>query len=1163
MLTLSNFITIEQRFARSINLERDAGQVEPLNDYKITPSTINVLENIANVALNGSSGGAWSLVGPFGSGKSSAALLVDAAFGPSSTARKLTWSIIDEASPETGKLIQQAHAKYSTTKGGFNRGLVTASREPVSHTLLKALYFATAQNNGKDKGKKYLAKMDKFRDVFEKIISINISEIDKYSEIILDTAKCLAEDAPLLLIIDEFGKNIEAIIESEGIDPYILQQLAEAGQGNGLPIFLLTLQHQSFENYASSNDFAGVREWGKIQGRFENITFIESPQQLRALISSAIEIKDKEMLSRINRWAQNRAKELLPLNIPEVIDDKEIASYYPLHPLSALVLPELCIRCGQHERSLFSFLTDGNSSSALSFVHKTVLPDRGSLPTIGLDIIFDYFINSDGSGTLFAGKSSKWIEIATRIRDISSLTKRQLKLAKSIALLNLISTGGVLRASKNILSLIDKKAEKILNELEELGVITYRKFADEYRIWQGTDLNIQQLFDEGMEQTKHQTLAEILMVIAKPAPQIAARHSAQTNTLRIFNRRYIENLDEVGRIDLFSPFDGELLFATEKDLEISDTVLLSREDKPILVAIPNDIVELEKIAREVMSAYFVLNHSTVRADWVAQNEISERISSLCSKLDFSIKKTFSADSCKWVFLNCKKELTVGRGSSVLSSAADISYDKAPIIMNEMINRSELTSQGIKARRELLSAMIENGAENNLGLSGYGPEVAIYRSFLESTGLHYQEASTGKMSFRKPKETTLCEAWKILDEDFNLAKLHRVNLGEIYETLLSPPIGMKAGVIPVLLTASLLANEDSIAIYEHGTFVPELTSYISERMVRNPDHFEIKNFSNYVGARKHFIDSLADGIGVEHKLVSKRVSNILSVVNFLIAKISQLDNFTLNTKNLTKKSLLVRDALLSAVEPDELIFSTLPVSLDLPPVNIKSRKYDYSSEFVIKLSETLEELEQYFHQLLARLLNILLEVSGEPSRKAIAGQAIVIQDEIINPEIRAFVLALANDTIEDDLDWAKTVATVVTNKAPAEWIDEDLKIFENEIASLMSNFQRLVALHAERRASGGRPFDSLRISITHSDGTEHIRLISIDKTERSRLEAEAENMISKLMDTAKSPLASENAVLSVIGEKLITKERQKFDSSAIINSTQSTMHISKKRQVENG
>ena len=43
--------------------------------------------------------------------------------------------------------------------------------------------------------------------------------------------KQLANKSPVLLLIDEFGKNLEAITESDDADPYLLQQLAEAGRG--------------------------------------------------------------------------------------------------------------------------------------------------------------------------------------------------------------------------------------------------------------------------------------------------------------------------------------------------------------------------------------------------------------------------------------------------------------------------------------------------------------------------------------------------------------------------------------------------------------------------------------------------------------------------------------------------------------------------------------------------------------------------------------------------------------------------------------------------------------------------------------------------------------------------------------------------------------------
>ena len=119
----------------------------------------------------------------------------------------------------------------------------------------------------------------------------------------------------------------------------------------------------------------------------------------------------------------------------------------------------------------------------------------------------------------------------------------------------------------------------------------------------------------------------------------------------------------------------------------------------------------------------------------------------------------------------------------------------------MLNRTELTSQGAKARRILLEAMIEHGAHFGLGLRGYGPEVAMYRAFLERTGLHRRHARDYAMVFHSPTDPSLGPAWEVLDGEFKRAKTRRINLSDIYAALLLPPIGMKAGVIPVFVTAA--------------------------------------------------------------------------------------------------------------------------------------------------------------------------------------------------------------------------------------------------------------------------------------------------------------------------------------------------------------------------
>ena len=97
--------------------------------------------------------------------------------------------------------------------------------------------------------------------------------------------------------------------------PTLLQQLAEAGQGSGLPIFLLTLQHLSFEDYLAGAGGPRRREWAKVQGRFEDIAYVESARQTRALIGSVFVVRDENLQNRITRWAQPHAKAMRSLGI--------------------------------------------------------------------------------------------------------------------------------------------------------------------------------------------------------------------------------------------------------------------------------------------------------------------------------------------------------------------------------------------------------------------------------------------------------------------------------------------------------------------------------------------------------------------------------------------------------------------------------------------------------------------------------------------------------------------------------------------------------------------------------------------------------------------------------------------------------------------------------
>ena len=947
----------------------------------------------------------------------------------------------------------------------------------------------------------------------------------------------MAGERPLLLILDEFGQNLESAGDGGDNDPYLLQQLAEAGQGAGLPIFLVTMQHLSFEDHLASADSPLQREWAKVQGRFEDIAYVESPAQTRALIGTAFEVRDESLRDRIDRWAQREAAAMGRLGVVELAEVATVASCYPLHPLAAAVLPELCSRYGQHERTLFSFLTGPDATSAASFLKATSLPGRGPLPSLGLDAVYDYFVASGAATASGVGRSRRWTEIATRLRDTHGLSDRQARLARSVAVLNLVSATGSLRASAAVLGRAGSGAAKTLGELEAAGVVTYRRFADEYRIWQGSDVDIERLLDSASEQVAARPLTEVLTEIDPLSPQVAARHSAEHGTLRVFSRRYVDGGEPVEPPPAGSPFDGEVLVVVGADaalLQAGSNGGPAAGAKPVVAAIPAEVGPLEAAAREVAAVRAALEDPSVAEDWVARRELGERLALAQSTLESARSAALGAPACRWVLLAAGDgcELAAGRGSAALSAAADLAYPSTPPVRNEMLNRSALTSQGAKARRELLTAMIEAGGERDLGLSGFGPEVAMYRAFLARTGLH-APAGRGQMGFGAPSEERLRPAWDTFSAQLDRAKQRRVNLADVVAALASPPIGMKAGPVAVLVTAGLLARADDVALYEHGTFKPLLTAELSERMVRNPGHFDLKCFANTTGARRRVIEALAARLGVKPLRARRRVANVVAVVSHLVARVRRLDNYTRRTGGLPATAAGVRDLLGEATEPDDLLFRALPSLLGLPEVDADARTYRDADAYAAALGDAVDELEACLGGLLADLNRLLLTSSGETSRRAVSGQAAALEGEVLDSEVRAFVGALANDA-GSDAEWIAAIATVVAHRAPAEWRDDDRERFGRELPRRLAAFGRLVALHAESRADGGGPFDALRVTVTRSDGGEYVRLVGVEQRQRAELDAALDDALARLADLTGSHRRASHTMLALLGERFLAE-----------------------------
>ena len=1028
--------------------------------------------------------------------------------------------------------------------------MVTADREPLSYTVLRALHSAVRRSFGGIPSASSFSAAASLEHALEDASSNDPRRRGPSPAALLEVARCLASDGPLLLVIDEFGKNLEALASEsrprasgdEGSDPYLLQQLAEAGQGDGLPIFLLTLQHQSFDDYLAGVDTRRRREWTKVQGRFEDIAYVESPAQARALIGSVFHVGDETLRNRIDRWSRPLARTMRALGAADLGEPDAVASCWPLHPMTAVILSELCQRYGQHERTLFSFLAGSEMAGPNGLLAITRLPERGRLPTLGLDAVYDYFVGTTGlSSTTTA--NSRWLEITTRLRDAHGLSARQARVAKSVAVLNLVSTSGPIRASSQVLDLVESGAESMVSQLVETGLVTYRAFADEYRVWQGTDVDIQRLVEDSRQRVKQQPLLEVVSKVDEPQPMVAARHSATHDCLRVFSRRYADSSGKAEPLDAFSPYDGEVLLLVEGDRPPPLVGSPLDGAKPVVAAIPqtDHLARLEAAAWELGALTDVLENPEVELDWVARHELSERLALARTEFDRAVFTAFATESCQWTLLDGDEGvgLRSRRGSSALSEAADGAYSSAPLVRNEMLNRTHLTSQGAKARRLLIEAMIDKGDQANLGLEGYGPEVAMYKAALAHTQLHVKSKTADKMEFRAPgggeAARSLLPAWNVLEAEFKRARRRRVSLGDVHAALRSPPVGMKAGVVPVLVTAALLAHPAEIALYEHGTFKPHLTVDMAERMVRNPGFFEIKHFASARGARRQAIDALVQQLGVKQQSGDRRRGgSVLSVVGHLVSRARRLDSFVQRTSGLAPETAAVRDALLAAVEPDELLFVSLPEVLGFQEIE-PGDNYSDAAVYATAVAEALADLEAASERLLSDSLDLLLSCGGGASRQAVIERAASIDADVLDSESRPFVLALANDGVDDDLEWVKIIATVVARKSPAEWGDDDKHRFFRELPEHMAAFERLVALYAS--ADNGDCGDSgdqrqLRITFTWADGREHARLVGLDDNQRAELGVALDRVVAEAERLVGAGEQARHALLALMGEQML-------------------------------
>jgi hypothetical protein len=576
---LSSFIRVRQHHLRSAHLEHQQGQL--IETYIPTGRGLEVLHRMCRAMTNKDAGRAWSITGPYGAGKSSFALFVHALLGPEGEQARIdAEAALRAAEPELMPLIDAGRSALGTTRRGFIRAAATAQKEPISKTVTRALTSgAYAYWRSRIPAPVKAALAHAGRDLTPRALGLAL--------------EALCEYGPVLIVVDEFGKNLEHFAANVADDDlFVLQELAERCAGSkGLPALLITLQHMAFDDYVRGASALQRQEWGKIQGRFEDISFVESAEQSLRLIAGAFEPTDPEgpFQAALQAWASAEVTACEWLGLARLLPgrDATLASCYPLHPMTMLTLPEMCARFGQHGRTLFSFLTSREPHSAAEFLDTETV--RDPLPTVGLDRLYNFFSTAAPSSSRHAARLA---EVDTAIREATGLTEEQRTVLKVVGILNVLSQGGPLRASAPVVRyalsatarMTDRTVRKIIRELEQRGILIYRAFADEYRLWQGSDLDLSAMVGQARDELSLVSPAELLADQHRMQPAIAARHSQRAGMLRYFETRFADpNTATIAGPGIRDSADGLLVYFLGPPEE-AHQLQVQPGSKPVVIA---------------------------------------------------------------------------------------------------------------------------------------------------------------------------------------------------------------------------------------------------------------------------------------------------------------------------------------------------------------------------------------------------------------------------------------------------------------------------------------------------------------------------------------------------------------------------------------------------
>ena len=897
-LLVHDIVKASESFQTSVNIDFDLGNANKIKNFIPTRESLQLLEEIL-LSVGDGAKRSRILIGAYGKGKSYIVLVLLSILSSAVADKGCYNSLIaklGEYKSELGQYVKDylasgkkllpvvINGSSASLSQSFMQTLCTTLKRKDFEGLMPETHFEAAvkmidlweekfPDTYRAFSKAASVKASAFKEALKNFDGGSLEEFEQLypgltsgSEFnpftgfdVVDLYSKVSEKLPeygyegMFVVYDEFGKYLESSITKATVqDVKLLQDFAEKADRSGKnQLHLLLICHKEIENYIDRLPKQKVDGWRGVSERFAHIHLHNSHSENYELIGHALVKDEKNWNSLLNEKEIKRQFEGLEAkwgvdrlySADKTLVHSTVYGCWPLHPVTAYILPRLSEKVAQNERTLFTFLSGRGQLSLGSLLAVQEAVRDGRLFLVAPDVLYDYFAQSMQNEP-YTSEIKQSYMLSEGLLQKCEKFPLDGKIIKSLTLVYVLKQFERLQPSADAMIAVYEdcgyRREEVIGAIEnltrKLGLVYERASSNRFlQLKEASGIDVPQLISDTEERRRNAVSdTEILNRINTEKYLYPASYNTEHAMTRFYEVKFVESENAAPS----ESADGTFFALLDADASKETLKRLSAQTTNILYAVPKKSDGIHDMLRKYDAASFLENQNAQDRLLLSECEIIK--DDLFEGIKLFIHGYTQPERNECSYFADGEEVRLYRKSDLtekISEQMSAIYKHTPRINNEMLNKNVLTGQARNSRIKLLDGIF-NSSEANLGLKGNGQEVSFMRSCLTLPKILITGATAKQFDFKncdKGFRTMLKEIEKFVKN----AKKKEVPFEKVIEVLTRSEkgIGLRYGVIPVYLAVVLQGYAKNVLLRSPTGEVPLCSETLCDA-VENPDDYTL-------------------------------------------------------------------------------------------------------------------------------------------------------------------------------------------------------------------------------------------------------------------------------------------------------------------------------------